>query len=41
MEYFAYLPYLTLIAIPSGILVGFIVYLLVKRLPLKKFSNIE
>lgn len=31
--YFAYLPYLSLIAVPSGILVGLTVYLIVKRLP--------
>ncbi len=41
IEYFAYLPYLTLIAIPAGVLVGFIVYLLVKRLPLTKLVRNE
>ena len=32
-EYFAFLPYLALISILSGILVGFTVYLAVKKLP--------
>jgi heptaprenyl diphosphate synthase len=36
VEYFSYLPYLTLIAIPSGILIGLSVHLIIKRLPVKK-----
>ncbi len=32
-KYFAFLPYLTLIAVPAGVLVGFTVTLIVKRLP--------
>ena len=33
-EYLAFLPYLSLIGIISGIIVGFTVYLIVKKLPL-------
>lgn len=32
-EYFAYLPYLSLIAILSGAIIGFVVYLVVKKFP--------
>ena len=39
IEYLSYLPYLTLIAIPSGVLIGFIVYLIAKRLPQKLVIN--
>lgn len=34
-EYISYLPYLTLVAIISGLIVGFATYLLIKKLPLK------
>lgn len=37
-EYFLYLPYLALIGALSGAIIGFIVYLLVKKLPTKLFS---
>ncbi len=33
IEFFAYFPYLALIGVASGLLVGFTVYLLVKKLP--------
>ncbi len=36
-EYLSFLPYLSLIGIASGLLVGFAVYLAVKKLPLEKF----
>lgn len=36
LQYFIYLPYLALIAIPSGVLVGFVVLLIVKRLPISQ-----
>lgn len=36
-EYLVYLPYLALIAIPSGIIVGLCVYLTIKRLPLANY----
>ncbi len=34
-EYLSYLPYLTLIAVISGLTVGFATYLLIKKLPLE------
>ena len=37
-EYLAYLPYLSIISILSGILVGFTVYLIVKKLPADKLQ---
>ena len=36
-EYLYYLPYLSLIAILSGLVIGFTVYLAVKKLPKKLF----
>ena len=37
-EYLAYLPYLSIISILSGVLVGFTVYLIVKKLPADKLQ---
>ena len=39
-EYISYLPYLALIAIISGLIVGFATYLLIKKLPLKLLANL-
>ena len=38
-DYLAYLPYLTLIALFSGLLVGFITYLIIKRIPDKTIKT--
>ena len=38
VEYLYYLPYLSLIAVLAGILVGFTVYLAVKRIPKNMIS---
>lgn len=38
-EYLSYLPYLTLIAIVSGLIVGLATYLLIKKLPLKTITD--
>jgi len=40
-EYLAFLPYLSLISIVSGIIVGFTVYLAVKKLPIGSRDDIE
>ena len=37
-EYLIYLPYLALVAVISGLLVGYIAYLLIKKLPSKSFG---
>jgi uncharacterized membrane protein len=37
LNYLTYLPYFVLIGVVSGIIVGFSVYILVKRIPLNKF----
>lgn len=38
-EYLSFLPYFVMIGIGSGILVGFTVYILVKRIPLRKILS--
>ena len=42
-EYLSYLPYLSIISLVSGIMVGFTVYLIIKKLPADKlrFTDIE
>ena len=40
-EYLCYLPYLSLIAILSGVVVGFTVYLIIKKLPPPPTNNGE
>lgn len=39
LEYLVYLPYLTLISIISGLIVGCTVYLIIKKLPLSLFKE--
>ena len=42
IEYLSYLPYLALIGIVAGIVVGFTVYLAIKKIPLPKaLLNLE
>ena len=41
LNYLVYLPYLALISVVSGLIVGFTVYLLVKYIPKKYFIQKE
>lgn len=41
MEYFVFIPYLSLISAVSGLIVGFTVYLIIKKLPEKHFKNLQ
>jgi heptaprenyl diphosphate synthase len=39
VEYFVFIPYLCIISALSGLLVGYAVYLIIKKLPKKYFTN--